>query len=518
MNLGLTDTRPTPRDLFLLALLPAILLLLNLGGAPLFDVDEGAFSEATREMFTRGDFISTWLNGVPRFDKPILIYWLQAIPFWLFGGNEWTFRLPSALAAVVWSVSVGRFAWPRFGREAGQLAALVVATSVGVFVIGRAATADSLLNCLLTLAMTDAWRHLESDRKAPLLRMYFWIALGVLTKGPIALAIPAAVTFLYCASRGEWGRFFRASFNPVGWLILVVVAAPWYIAIYSVHGQSFIDGFIMKHNVGRFSGPMEGHGGSLFYYVIVVPLLLMPWTAPLLRALGEIRADASEPLRRFLWIWFGFVIVFFSLSGTKLPHYALYGCTPLFLLVALHREKLAQGWLAFVPPLALLTFLAALPSLLGYALASGKVADPYYAAQLARAPTVAGWVYPACTIAALVISITFALWRSQPVWRRLAFIAAVQGVLLAAVVGPFVGELLQGPVKRAALVARAVGGPVVQWNFFQPSFAVYRNEVAPAREPAVGEIALTRFDRLPPDVRVETLFAQGGVRLVRRLP
>ena len=93
----------------------------------------------------------------------------------------------------------------------------------------------------------------------------------------------------------------------------------------------------------------------------------------------------------------------------------------------------------------------------------------------------------------------------------------MQGVLLATVVGPFVGELLQGPVKRAALVAREHGGPAVQWNFFQPSFAVYRGQEAPVREPQVGELALTRFDRLPPDVRVETLFAQGGVRLVRRI-
>jgi 4-amino-4-deoxy-L-arabinose transferase-like glycosyltransferase len=517
VNLGLADTRPTPRELFLLALLPAILLLLNLGGAPLFDVDEGAFSEATREMFSRGDFISTWLNGEPRFDKPILIYWLQAIPFYFFGASEWAFRLPSALAAVVWSVAIGRFAWPRFGREAGQLAALVAATSVGVFVIGRAATADSLLNCLLTLAMTDAWRHLESNRKAPLYRMFLWIGLGVLTKGPIAIAIPAAVTLLYCASRGEWGRFFRASLNPIGWAILLVVALPWYVAIYMVHGQAFIDGFIMKHNVGRFSGPMEGHGGSLFYYVIIVPVLLLPWTTLLIRALGAAKDDGAEPLRRFLWIWFGFVLVFFSLSGTKLPHYALYGCTPLFLLVAVHRERLKRGWLAFIPPLVLLAFLAALPNLLEYALASGRVADPYYAAQLARTPVVAGWAYPVATLASLALAIAIALWRNQPAWRRLAFIAAVQGVLLATVVGPFVGELLQGPVKRAALVAREHGGPAVQWNFFQPSFAVYRGQEAPVREPQVGELALTRFDRLPPDVRVETLFAQGGVRLVRRI-
>src|SRR4051812_39793088 len=74
-----------------------------LGSAPLFDVDEGAFSQATLEMFQRGDFLSTYLNGEPRYDKPILVYWLQAAGVALLGPTEWAFRLPSALCATAWA-------------------------------------------------------------------------------------------------------------------------------------------------------------------------------------------------------------------------------------------------------------------------------------------------------------------------------------------------------------------------------------------------------------------------------
>src|SRR3982750_2283952 len=74
-----------------------------LGAAPLFDVDEGAFSEATLEMFERGDFVSPYLNGEPRYDKPILVYWLQAASVALLGPREWAFRLPSALCAPLWA-------------------------------------------------------------------------------------------------------------------------------------------------------------------------------------------------------------------------------------------------------------------------------------------------------------------------------------------------------------------------------------------------------------------------------
>src|SRR5881394_4562173 len=120
-----------------------------LGTPPLFDVDEGAFSQATLEMFQRGDFFSTYLNGVPRYDKPILVYWLQAAAVLAFGPTEFAFRLPSAVCATLWCAVVFAFTRRNYGENAGLVAAAITATSVGVFVIGRAATADSLLNLCL---------------------------------------------------------------------------------------------------------------------------------------------------------------------------------------------------------------------------------------------------------------------------------------------------------------------------------------------------------------------------------
>src|SRR6185436_20920028 len=92
-----------------------------LGAAPLFDVDEGAFSQATLEMFQRGDFLSTYLNGEPRYDKPILIYWLQAASVSMLGVSELAFRLPSALCAAVWVALTFAFARRYFGADRALL-------------------------------------------------------------------------------------------------------------------------------------------------------------------------------------------------------------------------------------------------------------------------------------------------------------------------------------------------------------------------------------------------------------
>ena len=533
------------RTAWLAFLLPLALLSVRLGGAPLFDVDEGAFSEATREMFERHDFLSTYLNGAHRFDKPILIYWFQALSMMIFGIDEFAFRFPSVVAAAVWCQAVAVFAAPRIGTRNALFGCGIAATSLGVFVIGRAATADSLLNALIALALFDAWRVIEQRAKGgplnvamskpALYRAYLWIALGVLTKGPVAVLIPVAAVFLFAIVARFVGSAFtlraavRMFFDPVGWAILIVVAA------LVIHGRDFIDGFILRHNVERFTGTLQNHSGSAFYYVLMVPLLLWPWLAWLLSAIGsllnDLRARSLSPLKAFLWIWCVFVIVFFSLSGTKLPHYALYGCTPLFVLCAMERERVKRLWLAAIPVLMLIAFVVAMPDLLTYAAGAGWIKDAFYRAMAARADIATPDFYRPVAWTGVVLVLVALAWprrrrKARPIddddrrARRVAtrvLEASIVATLLLCVIGaPMLGEVLEGPVKRAALLAKTMPEPAVTWNFHMPSFAVYRERVTPIGTPQPGELALTRIDRLPADAPVDKLFEEGGVVLVRR--
>ncbi|MDB5801007.1 MAG: glycosyltransferase [Rhodocyclales bacterium] len=509
---------------WLLFLVPLAMFLFNLGGIPLFDVDEGAFSEATREMFERHDFISTWLNGVPRFDKPILIYWCQAAFVWLFGPNEWAFRMPSAIAASAWCWAAGMFAGEQEsksggnGRHAAIFGTTVAVTSLGVILIGRAATADALLNMLIALSMFDSWRHLQSGKRAPLLRSYLWIGLGVLTKGPVALLVPAAATLIYCVSCRRLRDWARSVFDPAGWLILLAVTVPWYAAELHIHGRAFIDGFLLKHNVERFSGSLEGHSGGIFYYLAIVPALLLPWLAWLLAALFRLKGDmrdTANPARRFLWIWAIFVIAFFSLSGTKLPHYGLYGCTPLFVLIALHRDAVRSARLAALPAFVVLCLALTLPSLLTDAIAQGWIKEPFYVMQISRITEIDLTGYRGIVSLTLIAAAMGLFMMSNDAWRRMSFVAVMLLISITAGVAPLMGELLQGPTRRAGLAARAYKEPAVLWNFHAPSFSVYRQAATPSVQAQPGQIALTRADRLPADANVDILHREGGVLLVR---
>ena len=187
-----TDPTTSPRvgAGWLLAAYCALLCLWNLGAAPLVDVDEGAFSEATREMIARGDYVTTWLNGELRFDKPILTYWLQAAAVHVLGPVEWAFRLPSALAAGLWCWLLFRFA-RRFAPDAALAATFMLASALGPLLIARAATADALLNAFVAGALFAFYRHLVDGRRRDLVAAYAGMGLGLLTMGPIALLVPA---------------------------------------------------------------------------------------------------------------------------------------------------------------------------------------------------------------------------------------------------------------------------------------------------------------------------------------
>ena len=500
---------------WLWALTLMALWLLGLDSAPLLDVDEGAFSEASREMWASGDWGHTTLNGADRFDKPILIYWLQSLGLAVFGVTEAATRLPSACAALMWCLAAARFAELWAGARAERAAAALVATSVGVMVIGRAATADAMLNALMSWACLDLWRHLAGGDRVALRRAFLWMGLGMLTKGPVACLVPGASVVVYLVASGQAGRLRQVLGDAWAWAIFLLVATPWYAYALHRHGMAFIDGFILQHNVNRFLSTREGHGGQAHYTLIVAPLLALPWT-PLLAAVAwRWRTLWAQPVSRFLLCWAGFALLFFTFSSTKLPHYLLYGTTPLLILMA--------GALARMRSTALALALAACQLLLFGALSwsqqvagwlAGHTRDPLYQTLLSTAPPGPAWWQ---------LAAVGGIWLLTWCWPRRAWAErAVLGALFGAFwvvhgVLPWWARTLQSPVHELADIARSRGVEVVQWRARQPSFAFYLGAPTPSGEPAPGQWALMRKDRIQPTDGVRVVAERRGFALVEKV-
>lgn len=483
------------------------LIFMRLGAMPLMDVDEGAFAQATREMRATGDWIVPRLGGEPRFDKPPFIYWLQALSVWLLGESNAAFRLPSAIAGALWALATVFFAASFLGWQKGWASGTILSTALMPLAISRAATADAVLNLCLALSLFSLYLAMQGRRGfRPL--FFLFLALGVLGKGLVALAVPLGAGFLYSASKKDLPGFFRLLSWRRGLALFFLLVLPWTLLVSWRQGD-FLGGLIWHHHVERFLSPMQGHSGPLWYYLPVLFLGVFPysWLVPL--PFLRFKEALDDDFSRFCHIWFGFVFLFFSFSQTKLPHYLLYGLTPFCMLLASSLNARVSKTLFFAP----LVFLAAgalfLPALLQALAASAwtqrQDAFAFAAAHAHGAPS---WGLASL----LLLCLAWLLPKSLGfLWAGAGGVAALLGWAAPISWG------MSGAVVEAGQAARVQEGPKVFFRINRPSFGPACRCFFEKRPPRLGDIVLTKELYLPMAGPGEVLYQKDGIALVKML-
>ena len=261
----------------LLLAVGAFLFLWNLGGASLWDIDEGKNATCAAEMMASGDYVVPTFNGELRVDKPALLYWLQIGAYHVFGINEFAARLPSALAALGALLLAYELGRSLFGKTTGLLTGVIAASTPMLTGAARFANPDALLHLFTLLTLVIFWvGHRQPGR-------LWWLGLsaasgfGMLAKGPVGLVLPAAVAFLFLL----WeGRLRVLADRRLAWAALAwcLIALPWYIWVGVDTKGNFLRGFFLQHNVARFGSAMENHSGSPLYYPIVLLIGTAPWS------------------------------------------------------------------------------------------------------------------------------------------------------------------------------------------------------------------------------------------------
>lgn len=337
-----------------LAAIWAFLTLPSLGATSLWDIDEGLNAEAAREMYESGNWIVPTFNFQPRTAKPALLYWLQVASYRQFGVNEFSARLPSAVAALAVALLTYELGRRMFNAGTGLLAAIILLTSIQVAVLAHAATPDMLMLSGIMLAFALFWHGYQFDGRFWLVTAGVGSAIAVLAKGPVGVALPGLVLALFLLTRGQCSRWFNWRLLA-GAAIFCAIALPWYILVGSETRGAFLRGFWWKENVGRFMEPLDTHAGPLWFYPAVLLFGFAPWSVFLIptvwNAIKEIR-QADSPARlpqRLLVIWVAAYVLFFSLAATKLPNYILPTYPALALLTGRLLDRWQKGEVA-VPP------------------------------------------------------------------------------------------------------------------------------------------------------------------------
>jgi 4-amino-4-deoxy-L-arabinose transferase-like glycosyltransferase len=334
-----------------LLLLAALTFFAGLGRGAITDADEAFYAESSREMVASGDWITPHYNFEPRFQKPILYYWLTSATYLITGASELGARFWAAMAGlglVLVTAAAGR-RW--YDESTGLLAGAIVATNFGYFSIGRMALPDLPLTFCISLAIWAALVSTLEQERSPrkfVILAAIGLGMGFLMKGPVGIIIPliVIVPVLMIERRSI---ALTPSDIVLGFVIMLAIAVPWYVMMWFRHGNDYLQSFFVGDNYQRFATDRFNDPRPWWFYLPVVAGGLLPWTPLALTWLGPItqflrgrRSVGTIDLRLLLWALLP--LVFYSLSVGKQPRYVLPVLPPLALLLASSIVERTQEW------------------------------------------------------------------------------------------------------------------------------------------------------------------------------
>jgi len=321
-----------------------LIFILGLGSTGLVDETPPLFAAAARAMSESGDWLTPKVNGIFRFDKPPLIYWLMGFFYSLPKNEIWdsfgtlSARLPSALGSLFLMLMIGDtlFCWPQKSNRqflTPIVASLGFALSPLIIIWSRTAVSDALLTGTLGISLLLFWRRMASANNDQCISAWVFLGFAILTKGPVAfvLALLTITSFLF--SQKNWKKLL-CKINPKkGFLITILISVPWYILELIKEGKPFWDNFFGYHNFQRYTSVVNNHSEPFRFFLYIMILASLPFTPFLfhgifltfkdfLKSLKE-SCNYSETLYSYSLCWLTSVLVFFSISATKLPSYWL---------------------------------------------------------------------------------------------------------------------------------------------------------------------------------------------------
>ncbi len=319
----------------IIILVACLMFLPALGSTGILNTTDAYYTEAAREMLSRGDFITPHLNYAPYYFKPILTYWLIISSYLVFGVSTFAARLPSALSAIATALVVYSLSQPFIGRRASVIAALALLSMPLFVVVGHIALTDMPLILLTTITNLLLLRTLVFKSSKGLIPAYICLGLAMLSKGPLAIAVVGICIggFLIVTSKSVDDFKQRIlSLKPLqAAVISLAVALPWFIAEHIASKGEFTKFFFLEQNVGRLSGKAQSHTLPVWFYIPFICGGFVPWIplllgAPfLIKPTKETRFSDSPRVQiciaSLCWV-FG-TLALLMLSASKVAHYLL---------------------------------------------------------------------------------------------------------------------------------------------------------------------------------------------------
>ena len=331
----------------------------NLWAYPLMDVDETRYVSMSRDMFHTKDFLTLYLNGDFFFEKPPLYFWLESLSFAVFHKiSEFTARFPIALVATLTCFLIYFTGKKIVSRRYGVISALILATSIEFLMLAKIAILDMLLAACVAFSLylgLMTYFCTEQNKKFFWWGFYIFSALAVMAKGIPGFVIPFGIMFLAGILSKKLKEYFRPQYFLIGMVLFFGISLPWHLIMLNMHDPLFFNEYVMKHHLSRFLGSKDlGREQPWFYFILTLLWGLIPWSASFISmATKGVRDFNYKKFLNFEFekysnrekfvilniVAFGFILLFFSSSSTKLVTYILPIYASASFLLANYWEK-----------------------------------------------------------------------------------------------------------------------------------------------------------------------------------
>ena len=319
---------------------------------PLMEIDSVQYANISREMLQNKSFLQIFDQGIDYLDKPPLLFWLSSLSMYFFGINDFAFRLPSILMAVLAIYCTYKFTLLYYSNEIAALSALVLASTQAMFLITHDVRTDTMLMAWVILAIWKFASWLNNRKWLSLIIAFSAVAFGMMTKGPIALMVPIFSFVPHILVHRNVKLLFRWEYL-IGVIIIFILLIPMDIGLYQqfdlhpekvMYGKNGTSGlrfFYWTQSFGRITGESVWHENDDFFFLFQNLLWgFLPWTLFLILGLisesyKAIKSKLQLPSHAEWIVLPGFLITYTALgiSNYQLPHY-IYVVLPFTAIIA----------------------------------------------------------------------------------------------------------------------------------------------------------------------------------------
>jgi 4-amino-4-deoxy-L-arabinose transferase-like glycosyltransferase len=323
------------------ALICAAAIALHLGGPPLLDPDEGRNAEVGREMAATNDYAVPRLNTLPYVDKPIVYFAAAAALMEVLGPTELAARLPAYLFTLATAILVWWWVRKRIGEEEAVVASIVFLAAPLTVAFARIVIFDSALSFFISVAIIAFYEAIETGKKQWTVLAWAAMAMGVLTKGPVAIALPMFVAIPFAI----WRKGFRQLWSIIGLIVFGAIITPWVWAM-SQELPDFLEYVLVTETAARLATDELKRTGPPWYFVPYLIGGALPWSIVAIAGWREWKR--REPVMIVTLLWIVVPFVFFSISQSKRPQYIVPLMAAVAVLIALGWRSLRMrvaGWI-----------------------------------------------------------------------------------------------------------------------------------------------------------------------------